>query len=128
MTVVIAYSADEFGRAAVEQGAAEAARGGDRVVVVNVTRGDSLVDERYAGKADAESLRARLAALPVEAELRQSMSPDVADEILGVAEREGARLIVVGIRRRTPLGKMIMGSVAQRVILEAACPVLAVKP
>ncbi|MET1038318.1 MAG: universal stress protein, partial [Aeromicrobium sp.] len=40
----------------------------------------------------------------------------------------GASLIVVGIRPRTPVGKLLLGSVAQRLILDAECPVLAVKP
>ena len=73
-------------------------------------------------------MRARLEALPVEAELRQSISPDVADEVLAVTEEVQPRLLVVGVRHRTPLGKLIMGSVAQRLILEARCPVVAVKP
>ncbi len=128
MTVLVAYSADVYGEVALDHGIAEATASGERLVVVNVTRGDSLVDERYAGADAAGSLRARLEALDVDAELRQSMSPDVAGEVLTVAEREAPRILVVGIRRRTPLGKLVMGSVAQRLILEAHCPVVAVKP
>ncbi|QIK66162.1 universal stress protein [Nocardioides sp. HDW12B] len=128
MTVVVAYSNDVYGAAALDYGVGLAAEGGDRLVVVNATRGDKLVDDRYAGSAASEDVRARLEALPFEAELRQSISPDVADEVLAVAQEVQPRMLVVGVRHRTPLGKLIMGSVAQRLILEAHCPVVAVKP
>jgi nucleotide-binding universal stress UspA family protein len=128
MTILVAYSADEYGRAALDYGVSEVSRTGERLVVVNVTRGDALVDTRYAGSADAQAVRDRLAALPVDAEFIQSMSQDVAEEVLSVAAAEDPRILVVGIRRRTPVGKLIMGSIAQRLILDAHCPVLAVKP
>jgi len=128
MTVVVAYSADVYGEAALEHAIAEVTRTGERLVVVNVTRGDALVDRRFAGTGDAAAVGGRLAGLPGEAELVQSMAPDVAEEILSVADREDSRLLVVGVRHRTAVGKLIMGSVAQRLILDAHCPVVAVKP
>ena len=51
----------------------------------------------------------------------------VADEILTIAEETGATLIVVGLRRRSAVAKALLGSNAQRLILEAGCPVLAVR-
>jgi nucleotide-binding universal stress UspA family protein len=48
--------------------------------------------------------------------------------VLSVAEEVSADLVVIGLRRRTPVGKLLMGSVAQRILLGAECAVLAVKP
>ena len=50
-----------------------------------------------------------------------------AEDLIGIAESSGAELIVIGLRRRTPVGKLILGSNAQRILLDAHCPVLAVK-
>ena len=44
-----------------------------------------------------------------------------------LAEEVDADMIVIGLRRRTPVGKLILGSNAQQVLLDASCPVLAVK-
>jgi len=52
---------------------------------------------------------------------------DEAHELLDLAQERSAELIVVGVRRRSPTGKFLMGSTSQRVILEADCPVLCVK-
>jgi nucleotide-binding universal stress UspA family protein len=43
------------------------------------------------------------------------------------AAEERAELIIVGIRRRSKVGKLLMGSTAQYIILKAPCPVLTVK-
>jgi nucleotide-binding universal stress UspA family protein len=47
--------------------------------------------------------------------------------LVNVAEEVGADFLVIGLRRRTPVGKLILGSDAQRILLDATCPVLAVK-
>ena len=45
-----------------------------------------------------------------------------------LVERTSASLVVIGLRRRSPVGKLVMGSDAQRLLLELDAPVLAVKP
>ena len=50
-----------------------------------------------------------------------------AEDLLSIAEASEAELIVIGLRRRSPVGKLILGSNAQRILLDAHCPVLAVK-
>lgn len=127
MSVVVMYSPDEFGRAALSYGATEAARRSERLVVVNPTKGDAYVDAKFAGDDELSTLRATLDRLDVESEILHDVVPDIAGAVLHAASTTGASLIVVGIRPRTPVGKLLLGSVAQRLILDAECPVLAVK-
>lgn len=128
MVIVVGYYPAPQGRAALARGIEEARLRGGRLVVVNSSRGDALVDRRFAQGADVDELEALLMAGGVEWQLQQPVrGHDAAEEILDVAESTRADLIVIGIRHRTPVGKLIMGSTAQRVLLEARCPVVSVK-
>ena len=128
MTVVVGYIPDQYGEAALAAGIEEAGARGTDLVVVNATKGDALVDRRYVGEAGLAELEERLAGSGVPHEVRQAMGTDVAEEMLRVAGETEAEVLVIGLRHRTPVGKMIMGSVAQQVLLDAPCWVLAVKP
>ena len=126
-TIVVGWTPDEFGEVALARGIEEAKLREGRVVVVNATRGDALVDERYADEEQLGALVTELGGAGVEVDVRRSMGADVGDQVLAVAEDVSADLVVIGLRRRSPVGKLLMGSVAQRILLEATCPVLAVK-
>ena len=52
---------------------------------------------------------------------------DPSDSVVQVAQRRDARLITLGVRHRSPVAKVLLGSTAQRILLDATCPVLAVK-
>ena len=72
--------------------------------------------------------RSQLTDAGVEHEVRQLVRGlDPAEDLINVAEEVSADLIVIGLRRRSPVGKLILGSNAQRILLDAPCPVLAVK-
>ncbi|MGH3353093.1 MAG: universal stress protein [Nocardioides sp.] len=126
--VIVAWAPDEYGAVALDWALADAERRDRGVVVVNASKGDALVDDRYAFDDQLAELERRLADSGRPHEIRQSIDPDVGGAVLDAAEQLDARLIVVGLRRRTPVGKLLMGSVAQRILLAAACPVLSVKP
>ncbi len=128
MTVVVGYVPDQYGEAALAAGIEEAGRRGTGLVVVNATKGDALIDRRHVGEEGLAALEERLAGLAIAHEVRQAIGTDVAEEMLRVVRDTDAEVLVIGLRHRTPVDKMIMGSVAQHVLLDAPCWVLAVKP
>jgi nucleotide-binding universal stress UspA family protein len=126
--VVVSYIPSPEGRAALARGIAEARLREARLVVVNVTRGDALVDERYLQGEARDSLVAELHQVGVPAELRQiSDGRDIAEALEAVAAEVDAELIVIGLRRRSAVGKLILGSAASRILLTVPIPVLSVK-
>lgn len=128
MSVVVGYVPSPEGEAALQHAMREAAERQERLVVVNTSRGDALVDRRYAQPEQVADLEARLGAAGLDHLLLHSVGAREAwEEILAAATAHRAQLIVVGLRRRSPVGKLLMGSTAQRVLLDALCPVLAVK-
>ncbi len=128
MSVVVAYTPDAYGEAALSHGAAEATHRRTGLVVVNATKGDAFVDTRYADAEEMEVMLAGLAETGIDVAVRRDATADLAHLVIEVAVETNALLVVVGIRRRSPIGKAVMGSVAQRIVLDAPCPVLAVKP
>ena len=130
MAIVVGYLPTKEGRAALTAAASEARLRNARLVVINSNRGGKDLDRAEAARYESEldDVRATLDAAGVEHEVRQLVRGlEPAEDLIGVAAEVDAQLIVIGLRRRTPVGKLILGSNAQRVLLDAPCPVLAVK-
>ena len=129
MTVLIGYVPTPIGEAALEAGHAEAAVRKEAAVILNSPRRGSTVDAHLVDDQTAADLIERARAAGVTATVDQAdHGADIVDTFEAVIERSKASVVVIGIRRRTPVGKLVMGSDAQRLLLELDVPVLAVKP
>jgi len=127
MTVLIAYSPGPRGDAALQEGAAEATRRNKPLIIVNVAHGDTHVEPDIATAAQIDELRALTDTLTVPTTVIQPVDAPPVDAILCAITQHQADVLVVGIKKRNPVGKLLMGSIAQQLLLHAPCPVLAVK-
>jgi nucleotide-binding universal stress UspA family protein len=131
MSVAVAHQHSPTGTIVLTQGAREAKLRGTDLAVINIV--DTLdLDAREALQAsltdevqtvlDGAGFGDVSWTLQLEAE-----DEDVADAIIALAKRNGAEILVIGARKRSPLGKFLMGSATQSIILDAPMPVLVVK-
>ena len=128
MTIVVGYIPRPEGLAAMDAAIAEAELRGMRLVVVNTGHNGSSTDPSAVAPQDIDALDAQLTARGIDHEIRRPTTGRApAHDLLDTAAEVGAALIVIGLRRRSPLGKLITGSTAQQVLLDATCDVLAVK-
>ena len=130
MAVVVGYVPTKEGRAALRRAAEECLLRRTRLIVINSNRGGKDLDAVEARRFDEElqDVQAQLEKAGVQHEVRQLVrGNEPAEDLIAAAEEAEADFIVIGLRRRTPVGKLILGSNAQRILLDAPCPVLAVK-
>lgn len=129
MTVLVGFVPTVEGEVAFAAGLAEASRRGEDLLVLNSPRDGAPVNTDVAPPEVVADLTARAHAAGVPLRLVQdARRGDLADEVLRAADDADASVIVIGLRRRSPVGKLLLGSSAQRILLEAERPVLAVKP
>ncbi len=129
-TIVVGYVPSPEGEAALERAMSEAQLRKASLIIVNSQRGGRTADyeELEISDEQVKAISVRMQDAGLEHEVRGLVrGNDPADDVVAVAEECSADLIVIGLRRRTPVGKLIMGSNAQRILLDAECPVLAVK-
>ena len=129
MTIVVGFSATAPGRAALTTAVTEAQLRRQPLLVINSSRGDAYADPSFAQQADWDWVQATLDDAQVEFSVRQELrGKDPSEEILEVIAEVGATLCVIGLRRRSQVGKMLLGSNAHRILMESPCPVLSVRP
>lgn len=130
MAIVVGFVPTPEGRAALRRAADECRLRNAKLVVINSNRGGKDLDASEAARYEEEldTVRAELDEAGIAHEVRQLVRGlEPAEDLIAVAEEISAEFIVIGLRRRSPVGKLILGSNAQRILLDAPCPVLAVK-
>ena len=125
--ILLAYVPSATSEAAFDFAVEEAER---RDASLLVLASERAPDPRKArGVTDQRPLQERLEETGLGFELRTvPKRDDPADDILDAVEHDGAALVVLGIRKRTPIGKILLGSTSQRVAIESPVPVVLVKP
>ena len=134
MKIVVGFVKTDEGRAAIEWATEEARRRQDAEIIVvhSMQHGsgtEAEAEEVSAYREQLEEVERRLsyAGIPHAIHMFQrGWSP--AEDLIKVASDEGAEMIVIGLRRRSRTAKLFLGSNAQEILLDATCPVVAVKP
>lgn len=143
MTVIAATDGTSKPDRVVSTARELAAAYGDRLVVLYVFNEDEFEEHRgeieELGEADSYSMlqgeqhAARVARQVIDATLESGEGIEIVgrvgkpvEEILSVADEHDARYLVIGGRKRTPVGKAVFGSITQSVLLHADRPVVTV--
>ena len=127
MTIVVGFSATAPGRAALTAAVAESRLRQQPLLVINSSRGDAYADPSFAQQADWDWVQATLDEAGVDFSVRQELrGRDASEEIIDVCSEVQATLCVIGLRQRSQVGKMLLGSNAHRILMESLCPVLSV--
>lgn len=129
MSIVVGYIPTPEGRAAIRVAADEARLRGRRLVVISSHEGGEGFrgEDEIRVARELENVRAKLDAAGVPHETHTYVrGNDPSEDLVRAAKDFDATLIVIGLRRRSPVGKLLLGSNAQRTLLDATCMVLAV--
>lgn len=129
MTIVVGYLDNPEGRRALDLAMEEAARREARLIVVHSMRGGSgtKADEVVAYRTALEGVASELSERGIDHEIHEYIRDQTpAQDLVAAVEDFDAQLLVIGYKKRTAAGKMLLGSHAQDVLMNATVPVLAV--
>lgn len=131
MLIVVGYLDSPEGEAALTSAIAEARLRDAKLLVLHSERGGPRQPEKeaIASREAIERVERRLDEEGLDYETREYvLGRAPAEDVVDVATEEGAGLIVIGLRSRSMVGKLLMGSNAQEILMSAPCPVLCVPP
>lgn len=128
MTILVAFVPRPEGLAALEKGISMAKGSGETLLVVNTSEGGQDEDSALANATEIERIETMLAAAGVRGEVKQFVrGNDVVAEIEIMVASRSVDLLIIGLRKRSAVGKFLLGSVAQEILMNISCPILAVK-
>ncbi|TDL39688.1 universal stress protein [Arthrobacter nitrophenolicus] len=128
MSVVVGYIPTAEGRAALDEAVLQAKFRNSPLVLVNLRKDEALSDDRFASDQALSELAEQLTASGIGVEIVSARATSPSDALIDIAATHEADLIVIGLRRRSAVGKLLMGSTALEILTGAHCPVLSVRP
>ena len=135
MSVAVAHQINQASDVVLAAAVAEASVRGTTLVVLHVVTSKDLDIEEALGQGIGDLVAATVAAHG-DAELTWEVKVVAAEDsgieqtaaaILDAVDKIGAELLVIGARRRSPVGKAFLGSITQELLLDSSVPVLVVK-
>lgn len=131
MTVAVAHQVSSTSRIALAEAARQASMRHTDLAVLHVVESldlDIAAANRSGVSDEVDRVLAEAGLDHLDWELHLATGEDnVADALLQLVETLDAEVLVIGARRRSPVGKFLLGSVTQTLILQAPVPVLVVK-
>ncbi len=130
MNILVAFDGTREAREAARLAArhAQAMRG--RVILAHSMVGGPEIPRQDFERAEKELKLAELALKEEGVECESLLSVrglEAGEDIVEIAREKKADEIVIGIERRSKVGKLLFGSTAQYIILNAPCPVVTVR-
>ncbi|MDO5662190.1 MAG: universal stress protein [Brachybacterium sp.] len=127
MPVVVGFIPTPLGFAALRAGREEAERRGRPLIVVNVIRDGDDGDPRHAAPGQLDVVHEQTRGAGVRVEVRQErVEHDRSEALVRIATEEQAELLVIGIRRSEGVAAHLIGTTAQKLLLDSPCDVLVV--
>lgn len=126
--IVVGFIPTPEGEAALQRAMEEASAHDAELIVVNSSKRDSLIDDKLVDATGWSDMGTRLESAGIRHRLVQPKDGyDPADVLLEACSRNKADLVVIGLRKRSTVGKLLLGSTAQRILMQADCDILSVR-
>lgn len=128
MTILVAYVPRPEGHAALDKGIELARERNELLIVVNATPGGTGEDPSRADAQDVERVEQLLSVSSIQSEFKQFVrGKNAVEELDELVATRDVSVLVIGLRKRSAVGKLILGSMAQEILMTISCPILAVK-
>jgi nucleotide-binding universal stress UspA family protein len=130
MNILVAYDGTKEAKEAAHVAAKHAKAFGGRIILAYSMVGGPEIPRIEFERAEKELQRQALAFKEAGLDSETILSVrglETGEDIIKIAEERQAEEIIIGIQRKSKVGKLLFGSTAQYIILNAPCPVVTVR-
>ncbi len=130
MKILVGYKGTDVGKDLMDIAVKHAkAFNGEILIVTSMVGGDKTEGQEFVNiEKNLDQAKAYFADFGVKSQTHLLVRGfEAGEDIVRFAQEKNVDEIIIGVRSRSKVGKLLFGSTAQVVILDAHCPVLTVK-